>query len=321
MQVSCRFIILPLEQSVHIPFGLWSPFECCAKRTSSCLDSLCKPTTGIEPVSWELLASVHSSLFLMRLRSMRRFLFEIYEMEEGIDITTPISEEDEHHILTPLRRSVGAIIHATRIAFEQKDIVMVLDAGRHHASPSLSHGSCVFADVPLAWLELRRLLPKTALHALYIDTDVHHCDGFARCRAELNMQEHFFIMDMYNADIWPIGTSDALQNVNIALPFHCGVTNKEYLALLQKGLHRASLELPRIDIVFYMCSNDALQGDPLGKTNVTERAIYQRDEMVVDWSRERDIPIVIMPGRGYGPSSCRVARESMARLNDKYKIF
>jgi acetoin utilization deacetylase AcuC-like enzyme len=90
---------------------------------------------------------------------------------------------------------------------------------------------------------------------------------------------------------------------------------------LKQGLKRVETELPPIHMVFYMCSNDALKGDPLGKTNVTEKAIYERDMFVVDWARERDLPILIMPSRGYGPSSCRVARESMARINDKYTIF
>jgi acetoin utilization deacetylase AcuC-like enzyme len=65
--------------------------------------------------------------------------------------------------------------------------------------------------------------------------------------------------------------------VNIPLAFHSGVNNKTYLNLLRQGLNRLDQELPPVDFVFYMCSNDALKGDPLGKTNVTEAAIYERD--------------------------------------------
>lgn len=91
--------------------------------------------------------------------------------------------------------------------------------------------------------------------------------------------------------------------------------------LLRSGLKRCAAELPPVNLVFYMCSLDAMKDDPLGHVNVTERAIYERDRAVVEWCHERDLPLVIIPGRGYGPSSCRVARESMARLNDEYKIF
>jgi acetoin utilization deacetylase AcuC-like enzyme len=220
---------------------------------------------------------------------------------------------------------VAALLRGTATAWEKRCIVIVPGVGHHHASPSHSEGAGVFCDVPLAWLELRRTTGRTDIRALYIDTDVHHANGFARARMELEIHEHFFMLDFFNVDIWPHGEdgepASTVQHVNIPMAYHCGVNNRDYLALIQAGLNRAASELLHIDIVFYMCCNDALKGDPLGKTNVTERAIYHRDRAVVSWARARDLPIVVMPSGGYGPSACRVARESMSRLNDEYGIF
>ena len=311
MKGSRGFILPPIEHTFCLPSGTWSPFECCLKRSNACVRSVCKnPDTDVKPVEWEVLQQVHTKEFLDNVP-----IADIFELDKKLELS---------QVLTPLRYLVGSLIKGTLEAYTNKSIVIVPEVGGHHASPSLSHGACVFADVPVAWLELRKQMGD--IRALYIDTDVHHADGFARSRVELNMQDHFFIMDMFNMDIWPCDeenpqATETLQHVNVPLPFHSGVSNKEYITLLKQGLKRVETELPPIHMVFYMCHNDALKGDSLGKTNVTERAIYERDMLIVDWARERDLPIVIMPNRGYGSSSCRVARESMAKINDKYNVF
>jgi acetoin utilization deacetylase AcuC-like enzyme len=322
------FIIPPIEQTFSVSSGAWASFDCCKHRNNACVRSICKkPNTQVQPIEWSVLERVHSKEFLDKIQTFRHPLLQVFELEDGgVKETDPLTEEDILHVLTPLRYLVGAVIQGTLEAFTNKSIVMVPDGASHHASPSQSHGACVFSDVPLAWLELRAKTNRADLKALYIDTDVHHADGFARARVELGMQDHFFIMDAFNEEIWPCDEEDSratktLEYVNLPLPFRCGVSNKTYLDLIKQGLHRAETELPPVHMVFYMCSNDALKGDPLGKTNVTERAIYERDMLIVDWARKRDLPIVIFPARGYGPSSCRVARESMARIDDKYNVF
>ena len=325
------FVLSHPDNDVKLPEGVWKQFECCRTRNKECLLSLCSDPTDPDPVTWETLERIHPKEHLARLRSDRKMLFGIFEIG-GIKKNARVTEEDEKHILEPSLRSVGGIVLGTRLAYNDKSIVIVPNTGHHHASPTIADGSCLFSDVPLAWLLLRDEIRRNfvgqkpfVLNALYIDVDVHHANGFARTKKECGMDSHFFMVDLFNEDIWPFtGESslfDSMDHVNIAMPFHSGIGNKAYLSLLGNALKRVETELPRIDMVFYMCSNDAMMGDPLGKTNVTERAIYQRDRMVVEWARSRDLPIVIMPSRGYGPSSCRVSRESMARLNDEYKIF
>jgi acetoin utilization deacetylase AcuC-like enzyme len=269
---------------------------------------------------------IYSAARLSQLRTDRKLLLDVYELGDHIKLGAKVTDEDEEHILNPLRRQVSGLILGARLAYTSKSIVVVPHCGHHHASPSVSEGAGVFADVPLAWLLLRdQITDVQSPKALYIDVDVHHANGFARSRIECDMQEHFFMIDLYNEDIWPFpedgGTLDTVQHVNIPVPFHSGIGNKAYLSHLRDALKRAETDLPPVNIVFYNCSNDAMMGDPLGKTNITERAVYERDRMVVEWARARDLPVVLMPSRGYGPSSCRVIRESMARLNDEYKIF
>ena len=301
--MSKGFIGISPDLDVTLPGGAWKPFDCCSRRTNACLLSLCPQYSKVEPISWELLELVHSKEYLDTLRRDNVALYTIYEVGDTDD-----TYNFDHYILTPLRRHVAGLIQATREAFLSGSIVIVPESGYHHASRNKGDGGCIFADVPLAW----HMIKTPNSRALYIDVDVHHANGFATYASD-----DFFIMDMYNDEIWP----DERVPVQIACPYKSGIGNKAFITLLMDGLRRAEQELPAVNVVFYMCSNDALQGDPLGHVNITERAIYQRDAIVVKWARDRNLPLIIMPSRGYGPSSCRVARESMLRLNDEYKIF
>ncbi len=326
-QVSPAFIVSPPEFS--LPSSLWKPFKCCRTRDEACLLSLRAPTVPlIEPVSWETLERIHPAEHLRELRTSRRALFDVYyiEVKDG-----PVTDDDERNVLTPLRRSVARVIAGARAVFppsgeeRRKKIVIVPEGGSHHASPFVAEGSCMFCDVPLAWLTVKR--PGDC--ALYIDTDVHHANGFAQARADLpELRDSFFMVDLFNEDIWPFVDDDdnrvdvdTVEHVNIPVPFHSHIRNRAYLDLLRQALRRVERELPPVHMVFYMCSNDAMKGDTLGQVDVTDEAIYQRDRMVVEWAHARDLPIVVMPSRGYGSTSCRVARESMERLNDEYDIF
>lgn len=314
-----HFIMPPGRE---LPSGEWAPFECCIKQNNSCLRGLCINPLVTEPISWEALQRVHSPAYLGALRTDRQLLFDLFDIKgvQGLIVT----QEDEINILTPSRAVVNAVVTGARKAFEEKSIVIVPDGGSHHASAFVPQGSCLFSDVPLAWALIHDAYPSA--RALYIDVDVHHANGFAMARAQLGLRESFFMIDLFNEEIWPFTNPDrhdeeSLQHVNIPVPFQCGIGNKAYLALLSGALKRAEQELPCVDMVFYMCANDAMIGDPLGMTRVTQNAIYARDRMVTEWARSRYLPLLIMPSRGYGVSSCRVARESMARLNDEYNIF
>lgn len=322
------FILCDQKDSLCVPRGAWVQFECCKTRNTACLLSVCPNYTVPEPVAWETLERIYPRDRLTSLRQDRKKLYEVFEIAEDIEIGSIVTAEDEKNILNPLLLQVSAVIMGAREAYANKSIVIVPDVGSHHASVNVADGACLFADVPLAWLLLRDKIIETEgvfPRALYIDVDVHHANGFAQTRVECGMQDHFFMIDLYNQDIWPMdevsGSLETVQHTNIPVPFHSGIRNKAYISLLSSALKRAETELPPVNIVFYMCSNDAMMGDPLGKTNVTERAIYERDQIVVKWARDRNLPIVIMPSRGYGPTSCRVIRESMARLNDEYNIF
>jgi len=320
------------EREVRLPSNCaFTGFECCKKRTNRCVLSVCpveKQQQAPHYVSREDLALVHRNPdHLDRLLTDAKFIYDVFELK------SPDAEAAStvvQNIVIPLRYSVQNLICATQQAFLTKRIVLCPGGGQHHAGPSKARGAGLFCDVPLAWLKLRQTVPGgQALKALYIDVDVHQANGVAEAREELDMWKHFFILDACNQQIWPFATdpsyaSDAcVEPVNIQMFFDKHIGNKEYLKKLEEALNRATTELPEVDFVFYVSYLDAFDTDKLGHVKVTAPAIYDRDRMVVEWARNRKnpIPMVIMPGPGYTEESCRVTRESMARLNEEFNIW
>ncbi len=142
-----------------LPGGAWSgdEYECCKKKTSNCLDSLYKnPTLVQEPVSWETLEIIHTKTHLETLKTQREVLYDVFEIDVAKGAVT---EEDNRHVLTPLRYNVNVIIQSAQYAYENNAIVFAPHCGCHHASPDLSQGACVFSDVPLSWMMLRAKHP------------------------------------------------------------------------------------------------------------------------------------------------------------------
>jgi acetoin utilization deacetylase AcuC-like enzyme len=119
------------------------------------------------------------------VKTCRETLLDIFEVD-GDFRHQQVTEEDRDNILNPLLQHVGSVVQGAQLAWKNRSKVIVPDGGRHHASKNLSQGGCVFSDVPLAILKLRQSNPATqSMKFLYIDTDVHHCNGFARSRFEL----------------------------------------------------------------------------------------------------------------------------------------
>jgi len=54
------------------------------------------------------------------------------------------------------------------------------------------------------------------------------------------------------------------------------------------------------EFLIYLAGADAHEGDRLGRLKLTESGMQARDQRVFDWVRERDLPMIICMGGGYG---------------------
>lgn len=149
---SASFILCDPKDDVILPGdGAWSQFECCKTRSSACLMSLCPNYTVPELVPWETFHRLYTPERLKQLRTDRKVLLDVYELDpyKRVKPGTPVTADDELHILDPLRWKVSGIIHGVRQAWVEKSIVIVPDTGHHHASPTKARGAGLFCDVPL----------------------------------------------------------------------------------------------------------------------------------------------------------------------------
>ena len=189
-----------------------------------------------------------------------------------------------------VRRSLHAIsgtINAARAALTDS-IASNLAGGTHHAYPDRGEGFCVLNDVAVSIEVLKR--DGLARKFLIIDCDVHQGDGTAFI---FGSDPHVFTFSMHGAKNYPLFKQTS--SLDIELPDN--TSDEEYLATLGEALTRLSLH--DADIIFYLAGADPYAGDKLGRLSLTIDGLRRRDEMVLEYARRRDAPIVTTMSGGY----------------------
>jgi len=201
------------------------------------------------------------------------------------------------------RRSVGATIAAARTvtgqasegarAFQARGdrVAANLAGGTHHAFRDRGEGYCVSNDVAVAASLLRR--DGVAERIAIVDCDVHQGNGTA---AIFHDEPAAFTFSLHGAKNFPFRkeTSD------LDVTFDDGTGDDEYLAALDRHLP-AVLDGHQPDVVFYLAGADPYEGDRLGRLKLTIAGLQQRDRMVFDACRRRELPVVVVMSGGYAP--------------------
>jgi acetoin utilization deacetylase AcuC-like enzyme len=189
-----------------------------------------------------------------------------------------------------VRRSFHAIsgtIEAAKIALKSS-IASNLAGGTHHAYPDRGEGFCVLNDVAVAIRVLQR--DGLAERFLIIDCDVHQGNGTAFI---FNGDDSVFTFSMHGAKNYPLHKEKS--TLDIELPDKTG--DVEFLETLSEALPRVILHHP--DIIFYLGGADPFEKDKLGRLSLSKNGLMKRDEMVLDFAKERGIPIVTTLSGGY----------------------
>ena len=140
----------------------------------------------------------------------------------------------------------------------------------HHAGPAGGCGYCVFSNVALAALHLRRArgLDRVAI----VDWDVHHGNG---TQAAFWADPSVLTVSLHQEDLFPPGSGtaeevgeDAGVGSNINVPLPAGSGRAAYLAALDRVVLPA-LEHFRPNFILVACGLDASLNEPLGRMNLT----------------------------------------------------
>ena len=164
-----------------------------------------------------------------------------------------------------------------------------IGGGFHHACPDHGEGFCVIHDVAIA---IRRLQSDKAIErAMVIDTDVHHGNGTAAIFAA---DEKVFTLSIHQLHNYPFVKPPSTMDINLP----DGVGDEDYLAILEKHLHKAFSELSP-QIIFYVAGADPYREDQLGGLALTMDGLARRDALVMDYARRNKCPLVITLAGGY----------------------
>ncbi len=189
------------------------------------------------------------------------------------------------------RRSTGATIAAAESAIKD-GISANLAGGTHHAFESSGQGYCVFNDVCVAARVIQKRFSNIQ-NVLVVDCDVHQGNGTAGIAKN---DPHLFAFSVHCEKNYPFQKTDG--DFDIALP--PATKDDYYLAQLKTGMDQVFRRF-KPDFVFYLAGADPFEGDRLGLLSLTKQGLRKRDELVIHYCRDQELPLALSMAGGYAP--------------------
>jgi acetoin utilization deacetylase AcuC-like enzyme len=231
-----------------------------------------------EPVTEDIVLLTHQKSYWEQLRDLTLPAKE--QRRIGFPLNAQLLERE-------LRITQGTIDGAhfalnNRIAFN-------VAGGTHHAGSNWGEGFCLLNDQAItANYLLNRNLAK---RILIIDLDVHQGNGTAEI---FQYEPKVFTFSMHGDKNFPFRKE--LSSLDV--PLDDGLQDEEYLSLLNINLKKA-FERAKPDFVFYLSGVDVLSTDKLGKLALSKAGCKERDRMVLQACRDKNLPLQVSMGGGY----------------------
>lgn len=163
--------------------------------------------------------------------------------------------------------------------------------GTHHAGSFWGEGFCLLNDQAIAANYL--LHNNLAQRILIIDLDVHQGNGTAEI---FQNESRVFTFSMHGDKNFPFKKEQS----DLDIPLEDGIGDAIFLRKLVELLP-VLFEQHQPDFVFYLAGVDVLDTDKLGKLSLTKEGCKERDRLVLQACKDRDIPLQISMGGGYSP--------------------
>ena len=183
--------------------------------------------------------------------------------------------------------ATGGTVLASKLAVKHK-LACNTAGGSHHAFSNQGNGYCVFNDVAVATSYLKKKYKYKKI--LILDLDVHQGDGTAKI---FESDDSVFTVSIHSKKNYP----SKKQKSNIDIELEDGIKDEEYLNIVNQLLQKIG-DL-QFDFVFYVAGVDVHFEDRLGKLNITETGIRNREELVINNFFKRNIPLCGVLGGGY----------------------
>ncbi|PXW65324.1 histone deacetylase [Methylobacterium sp. B4] len=285
----------PLPEGHRFPMGKYGRLAETLRARGLVPDGFVRP----EPADAALLSGAHEAAYVEAVLAGR--VSAAIERAIGLPVTEAVAARS--------RASAGGTLCAARLALHH-GLAGSTAGGSHHARRAGGAGFCVFNDVAVAALALRR--SGEIARALVIDLDVHQGDGTADC---LVREPDLFTLSIHCERNYPHDKVPG--DLDIGLPD--GLDDAAYLAVLEARLP-ALVRNFAPDLIFYNAGVDPHRDDRLGRLCLTDDGLAARDRFVVGLARAEKTPLCAVIGGGYGSDVAALAArhalvfEAMAAL-------
>ncbi len=72
------------------------------------------------------------------------------------------------------------------------------------------------------------------------------------------------------------------------------------------------------ELLIYNAGTDCMQGDPLGRLNISPEGVIRRDEYIFKIAFDRKVPIVMVLSGGYQKTNAPNIAESIENIVEKF---
>lgn len=172
-----------------------------------------------------------------------------------------------------------------------------LAGGTHHAHKNYGSGFCVFNDI--AFTAKNLLHEKVCKKILLIDCDVHQGDGTANiCKDNANI----YTCSIHAQNNFPYIKAESDLDIELTDDISEDAYLREIDGMLDKCMKNI---IP--DIVIYDAGVDVHVNDRLGRLSISTNGIYNRDTKIINFFKQRNIPIATVIGGGYSVDRLELA--------------
>jgi acetoin utilization deacetylase AcuC-like enzyme len=267
------------------------------------------------------LLRAHSRAFVEKLFSpeLEKEIIRTYEL---------VNEQGAYHRYNPdnarlplpklferILLEIAGTVQCCRIALK-KGFCFAFNGGMHHAQHDFGAGFCLLNDIVIA---IRKLQAENRIRSAWvIDLDAHKGDGTA---ALTQTDESIKTLSIHMAHGWPLDgkaydsagqRNPSFLPSDIDIPI-AGGEDHLYVARLQEALRQME-RLSRPDIAVVVCGADPYEKDELPSTGTLRLSLAQldeRDRLVYEFLKKRQIPQAYLMAGGYGQNSWQVYAQFM----------
>ncbi len=206
--------------------------------------------------------------------------------------------------------AVNGTLLTARLAL-QKGIACHLAGGTHHAHYDFGSGFCVFND--LAYTSLTLLKNKELGRLLIFDCDVHQGDGTARI---LSSEKNVFTCSIHSEKNFPARKANSDLDIGLEDGINWNAYKESLVYALKKCLQAI---LP--DLVLYVAGVDVHINDKLGRLNIDDFGLMQRELLILDFFKNKGIPVATVIGGGYSNDRKELAKRHSTVLKAAHKVW